>query len=1456
MIFDICGLLQDVIEEAASLKADNEGLQSLEEERVAQETAAEQEAFERERSLLRQKEDETAEESRVLTEQVQRELQRQEKVRLARRPLKPDPASTTEVLQDAVTFEQPMTTRDVKDYTSFTFRSVWGKSVILKTKDKKITIVNPLTDEDILVPRLLLKDIFLTEKTSESAKFKREMRSIEELLESSKIHRHSNVVDLLGYKIHRSLSAPDGGSGSAAFWELSILSEYANKGSLLELLEISGPLGAQKVRSWIHQLFDALEFFDQNGYIHPAVHSGNVLLFRSQSGAINVKLSDGYGTALKALVMQEKAQIGFTASETPFWTAPELSQKNPSRSAKTCIWDLGVIILQMVFGNDVTKMYTSPTNCIEGNDLSMHFEDILEKMFQSEPGKRPKAFDLTSFKFIHDDREPIFNAESTTAPSTPYRRPRHDSSFFQPATSRYQLEWEESGRLGKGGFGEVVKARNRMDGAFYAIKKVICESNEALQTMLAEAKHLARLNHPFIVRYFNAWEEKDPKSLANIRRGSRASSEEAIPSFDDDLIGQVSMGHDFMSGDWRNVGIQFSDEEEDLDGTDKREDETSNGWSSSEVGNAADAANSPVRPIRPRESHILQALPPEKSTLYIQMEYCENRTLRDLVQRDLYSNIDEVWRFFRQILDGLDHIHSKQMVHRDLKPDNIFISKGNNARIGDFGLATTGHFNAAPHGSASLIAGPETRSIGTMFYVAPELGSRGSGLYTSQADMYSLGIIFFEMCYPLGTFMERDKELRNLRQRDHKLPILFENSELAIQGQIITRLLSHTQKERPSAIELLNSGQVPEPIEDERIHRYILGISDADSPGYHKLISTLFSQPVTKAQDIAWNNPLLFAGMADSLLAMSVKDKIVSIFRRHGALETSRQDIFPVSEHYFGAATAKYLDPSGIPLQLPYDLSMPFARSLARGKLDFEKLYTFGDVYRRSTEGSEPSKIQEVDFDIVSHNSSDLALKEAEVIKVLDEILSSFPAFRPKVMSILINHSDLLDMILNYCRIKTEQHVKVKAVLSELNLGKNDWARVRSKLRSDSINIPATSLDDLVRFDFRDDFDSARTRLESIFENTPHLDRIAQIFARIGAVMAYLTRFKVKSKVLICPLSNNSERLYRGSILIQCMHNSQKKLVAVGGRYDSLIGDFLEKSSPSQARAVGFRLNLVDILNAVTNESKKHVNTRFLKGVPHDPISGALHPRCDVLVTSFDADILRSNGIELVQELWGNGISAELTRDFASMEELNIAHQNDSHSWVVTVRHDSSAVGQRSIKVRNVIKKEDTSVRATELVGWLKSEIRERSHREGSTEPGGLKLRKEIGAGELSVPAAESRDIEVRVLTSQHRGKKTNRHQIVDAAASKTRELVESFLSTAPVLAVETSDDILEYMRDTRLSEPESWRALAQSAPLQDRKYLQQVQEELQAMADAGSRGAFVFNHRTRGCIYYDLGRK
>lgn len=75
--------------------------------------------------------------------------------------------------------------------------------------------------------------------------------------------------------------------------------------------------------------------------------------------------------------------------------------------------------------------------------------------------------------------------------------------------------------------------------------------------------------------------------------------------------------------------------------------------------------------------------------MYIQMEFCEKCTLRSAIDDNLYEKTEKLWRYFREIAEGLSHIHQQGIIHRDLKPVNIFLDSRDQIKIGDFGLATT-----------------------------------------------------------------------------------------------------------------------------------------------------------------------------------------------------------------------------------------------------------------------------------------------------------------------------------------------------------------------------------------------------------------------------------------------------------------------------------------------------------------------------------------------------------------------------------------------------------------------------------------------------------------------------------------------------------------------------------------------------------------------------------------------
>ena len=117
------------------------------------------------------------------------------------------------------------------------------------------------------------------------------------------------------------------------------------------------------------------------------------------------------------------------------------------------------------------------------------------------------------------------------------------------------------------------------------------------------------------------------------------------------------------------------------------------------------------------------------------------------------------------------------IIHRDLKPFNIFMDSRDQVKIGDFGLATShsagqvidqsfAALSMTSDGKLSTDSSSRvTGKVGTALYVAPEIDKLGPNVkITEKVDLYSLGVIFFEMCYkPLPTAMERMKVLGLLR---------------------------------------------------------------------------------------------------------------------------------------------------------------------------------------------------------------------------------------------------------------------------------------------------------------------------------------------------------------------------------------------------------------------------------------------------------------------------------------------------------------------------------------------------------------------------------------------------------------------------------------------------------------------------------------------------------------------
>lgn len=323
------------------------------------------------------------------------------------------------------------------------------------------------------------------------------------------------------------------------------------------------------------------------------------------------------------------------------------------------------------------------------------------------------------------------------------------------------------------------------------------------------------------------------------------------------------------------------------------------------------------------------------------------------------------------------------------------------------------------------------------------------------------------MCYLPMMGMQKADVIGQLRRPKPVLPTDFKPAEKT-QTDIVLALINHNPKDRPSSAELLKSGKLPVQMESETIRRTLAGLADPSSPYYRKMLSTLFARPIEATKDFAWDMLAKEPTASELLNQGIVKKELISIFRRHGALEAPRSAIYPRSSHY-SDNVVQVLDSNGTVLQLPYDLTMGHARMMAKHSSGpvVQRTFTFGSVFRDRLDTGQPRMFGEVDFDIVTTDTLDLALKEAEVLKVLDEIIFALPSLSSSQMCFHVGHSDLLQLIFEFCGIEPSSRRPAADVLSKLNIINFTWQKARLELRSPAVGVSATSVDELQRFDFR-----------------------------------------------------------------------------------------------------------------------------------------------------------------------------------------------------------------------------------------------------------------------------------------------------------------------------------------------------------------------------------------------------
>ncbi|XP_034249523.1 eIF-2-alpha kinase GCN2 isoform X2 [Thrips palmi] len=942
--------------------------------------------------------------------------------------------------------------------------------------------------------------------------------------------------------------------------------------------------------------------------------------------------------------------------------------------------------------------------------------DHLEQSVETKPTLFKDCYIKTTQDYVSDEEDP----------ESEMRFISHESK----SQSRILNEFEMLKFLGKGAFGDVLKVRNKLDGRVYAIKRIeLNPRNRQLNRRITrEVKLLSQLNHENVVRYYNSWIES---ATMEVSSSESCSENSPIPKQYRPVKALKELAPAIKGSlEWSVSSTAMQPNIESDSDSDGPNDDHWLGFlsmqdsSDSIVFENGSQASPDIDKVEPNGKfsevdsdelkNVLSPLQREIQFMYIQMEFCEKSTLRTAIDEGLCRDETRVWRLFREIVEGLAHIHQQGMIHRDLKPVNIFLDSQDHVKIGDFGLATMSSLPRAATKEKDVVDTclidqlyissdrndtadqSLTSHIGTALYVAPEVNNASSkAMYNQKVDIYSLGIIFFEMCYPpLQTSMERMTILQNLRSKQIIFPVNFPLSDLVKQAHVIRWLLDHEPSRRPSSEELLASDSLPPPeLEDAELQDMVRHtLRNPQSKAYKYLIASCFKQNVGAAEDVTFDMAVtqkVLSLQRFLVLQDMAKGVVVRVFKKHGAVSFTTPLLMPQCDVYSEVdSVVRLMTRWGGIVNVPHDLRVNFARYVAWNNILCLKRYAIQRVYReKRVYGFHPRELYECAFDIVTPNPGSLLL-DAELLAVSWEVVSELPGLKDLACAFRLNHTALVKAALLHAGISENRHVKILSVCSE------DKNNLKQQLQGMLSEAEIVSLFGLL------EVEGPFSKVSASFRVISKRRGAAASWAKQGlhdleTTINHAQKLGIKCPILISPVLVRNINLYSGVMCQLVCENKNKhrhggvEVIAAGGRYDGMISSFRQA------------LDRSGMLRPGTCQSAVGVSICMDKVVTllHD--SGETVHAADV-VLCFSGNLTASEAALVAKDLWGAGIKC-LLLDNTEQDIEEYCQEMEVPLMIMLKEGDTNSLHVRSWEKDRL---QEKKVLRSELVEYLQRALR------------------------------------------------------------------------------------------------------------------------------------------------------